>query len=528
MVSNVNKREGTTKADELRAWMLKSQAETIKATGSQIHNSIRVLQNPNENSDGPRVSETASNTINDPVQPYGGPVGMSNYDELSITNLNANATRLGESLTMNPSNVVESDVVDDVFSGNPSVGETTLFRDGVRVSNQAGRFVPILSSMDGGSSLAIYLDTRVVNRKRKNKGSSAGNKLLKGVPVSKGFQVEKKFAFQPKASNVGFNGNTSTPGVTNPKVGPSKNMNGDASFNTKGTNTRQQDTGKKISNIASHNLFVTLGVDDDEEEEACGIDEELDHGFFWVILTLLLILKIIQLNQKSNGSNGILKKIDRIMGNLQFNDTFPGSFAIFQPYRISDHSMYVLRIPTVTKPKPKPFKFSNFLMYKEGFCEIMETGWSVNLEGCAMFCVVKRLKGLKSPFQKLLHNHGNLHERVNKIQIELDEAQKAIDRDPSSSILHEEHAHYLLAFKEAQLDEERFLKQKSKIKWLKAGDSTIAYFHKIVKSRCARNKIEMASDASNDIYDGNQVPSAFGYRVSLVNVLPKNIKVQKV
>ncbi|GJR41737.1 putative RNA-directed DNA polymerase [Tanacetum coccineum] len=214
-------------------------------------------------------------------------------------------------------------------------------------------------------------------------------------------------------------------------------------------------------------------------------------------------------NQKPKGSNGILKKIDRIMGNLKFNDDFPGSFAIFQPYRISDHSPCVLRIPMVTKPKPKPFKFSNFLVYKEGFREIVDSGWNVHIEGYAMYRVVKRLKGLKSPFRKLLHNHGNLHDRVNKIRIELDEAQKAIDRDPSSSVLREEHAHYLLAFKEALLDEERFLQQKAKVEWLKAGDSNTSYFHKIVKSKCARNRIEIVSDSSNNFYDGNQVPGAF-------------------
>lgn len=47
-------------------------------------------------------------------------------------------------------------------------------------------------------------------------------------------------------------------------------------------------------------------------------------------------------NQKSKGATGILKKIDRIMGNFKFSDEFPGLFAIFHPYRISDHSPCVL------------------------------------------------------------------------------------------------------------------------------------------------------------------------------------------
>nr|GEV86531.1 putative reverse transcriptase domain-containing protein [Tanacetum cinerariifolium] len=328
---------------------------------------------------------------------------------------------------------------------------------------------------------------KVVNRKRNNKGSLAGNKLPKGVPVSKG------------------------------------------------TNARQQDTGKKkISNIDSPNQFATLGVDDDEEEENIkGLNQspkqkEVCSRWKWtsngslcskrtrIILgwndDLVDVMIMAQTNQvvlgdcaalnledhsavgyepndvmrdikecvqaievadvnstglhftqnkKPKGSNGILKKIDMIMGNLQFNGDFHGS------------------------------------------------GIECQFRGMCQFHVVKRLNGLKSPFYKLLHNHGNLHERVNKIRIELDEAQKVIDRDPSSSILREEHAHYLLAFKEAQLDEERFLKQKAKIELLKASDSNTTYFHKIMKSKCAKNMIEMVFDASNSLYDGNQVFGAF-------------------
>ncbi|GKB59361.1 hypothetical protein Tco_0915547 [Tanacetum coccineum] len=67
-------------------------------------------------------------------------------------------------------------------------------------------------------------------------------------------------------------------------------------------------------------------------------------------------------NQKSKGNGGILKKLDRIMGNNEFSDLFPASYALFQPYRISDHSPSVLKIPSLTHSKPKMFR-CGFVVY---------------------------------------------------------------------------------------------------------------------------------------------------------------------
>ncbi|GJX21939.1 RNA-directed DNA polymerase, eukaryota, reverse transcriptase zinc-binding domain protein [Tanacetum coccineum] len=69
-------------------------------------------------------------------------------------------------------------------------------------------------------------------------------------------------------------------------------------------------------------------------------------------------------NQKPKGEGGLLKKLDRIMGNLKFVDSFPAAYALFQPYKISDHSPTVLKIPTLSGRKQKPFKFFNFLTSK--------------------------------------------------------------------------------------------------------------------------------------------------------------------
>ncbi|PWA38075.1 RNA-directed DNA polymerase, eukaryota, Reverse transcriptase zinc-binding domain protein [Artemisia annua] len=56
-------------------------------------------------------------------------------------------------------------------------------------------------------------------------------------------------------------------------------------------------------------------------------------------------------SQKPRGLDGTLRKIDRIMANLRFLDSFAGAHAIFQPYRVSDHSPAILHIPTMCAEK---------------------------------------------------------------------------------------------------------------------------------------------------------------------------------
>ncbi|GJT64273.1 hypothetical protein Tco_1015753 [Tanacetum coccineum] len=122
----------------------------------------------------------------------------------------------------------------------------------------------------------------------------------------------------------------------------------------------------------------------------------------------------------------------------------------------------------VNTSKSKPFKFSNFLAFKPQFKEVVTSTWSNDIMGFNMFKVVNKLKMLKTLFRKLLYVHGNLHRSVNNLRKELDEVQIAIDHDPLNFTLREEEVVYPNAFKDAVLDEERFLKKKEKVEWLKS------------------------------------------------------------
>nr|GEX32247.1 putative reverse transcriptase domain, reverse transcriptase zinc-binding domain protein [Tanacetum cinerariifolium] len=118
-------------------------------------------------------------------------------------------------------------------------------------------------------------------------------------------------------------------------------------------------------------------------------------------------------NQKPKGSDGILKKIDRIVSNVDFTDCFEGSHAIFKPY------------------------------------------------------LAQKAKMLKRPLRKLLFDGGNLHDNVNRLRAELDQVQADLDADPYNISLHKVEATSVVAFSEATILLEHFLKQKANIDWLK-------------------------------------------------------------
>nr|XP_043625591.1 uncharacterized protein LOC122597015 [Erigeron canadensis] len=137
-------------------------------------------------------------------------------------------------------------------------------------------------------------------------------------------------------------------------------------------------------------------------------------------------------NQKPKKGVGILKKLDRVMGITQFTDCFPSTCAVFQPYRVSDHSPCILKLPNIDQGRKPPFKFANFLTTKAEFQGIVEKAWDTDIDGFNQF-------------------------------------RKSIDLEPASASLRDMESVCLKRFQEAVLDEESFLKQKSKVDWLATG-----------------------------------------------------------
>ncbi|GJU13272.1 RNA-directed DNA polymerase, eukaryota, reverse transcriptase zinc-binding domain protein [Tanacetum coccineum] len=117
-----------------------------------------------------------------------------------------------------------------------------------------------------------------------------------------------------------------------------------------------------------------------------------------------------------NPNSSILKKIDRVMGNDEFFYVHRRAHVVFIPYGISDHSHAVLTCSKALKIPSRSFRFANSVADKEEFKSIIKEKWNIEVEGFAMFKLVKKLKSMKPIMNNLNWKNGNLCDKVKKLK----------------------------------------------------------------------------------------------------------------
>ncbi|XP_071694676.1 uncharacterized protein [Rutidosis leptorrhynchoides] len=214
-------------------------------------------------------------------------------------------------------------------------------------------------------------------------------------------------------------------------------------------------------------------------------------------------------NQQPNATSGLLWKIDRIMANEVFIEKYSNAYGIFQPYRIYDHSPAILKLQSGGVQCPKPFSFSNHVALNDDFKPTVNKVWNMECVGHKMYQVVSKLRSLKKPLRKLMWSKGNLHDRVNNIKKELDMVQIQLDQNPNSVELRVKESATLKLSNEALIEEETYLRQRAKIKWLRVGDCNSSYFHKVFKGKVHRSHIHSVADQFGHVFEGAVVPQVF-------------------
>lgn len=182
------------------------------------------------------------------------------------------------------------------------------------------------------------------------------------------------------------------------------------------------------------------------------------------------------------------RKLDRVLVNSHWHNSFPLSLANFLPRGESDHCPAAVSFGLRHYQKPKPFQLFDFLLEHPDFISIVQEAWSHQFFGDPWYVVTSKLKLVKIGLKNLNKRHGNVHGAVDTSRTALFEFQAALPSLPSSDLLLEEKR-LILNYSLALSQEESFLKQKSRVHWLKFGDGNNKFFHNSCKSRWNSNKI---------------------------------------
>lgn len=191
----------------------------------------------------------------------------------------------------------------------------------------------------------------------------------------------------------------------------------------------------------------------------------------------------------SRSTGRIVKKLDRLL----FSELWFGQFPLTTMENLnrttSDHCPMLLNFHPVLGSSPKPFRFQQMWLRREGFRDLVSNNWGLPCATSGMAGFALKLRRLKLCLKAWNMNvFGNVFDQVNELESLVSQREQLYDTTPSEQNreqLHRSRADLLCRLRER----DDFLRQKSRARWLVDGDSNTAYFHATIRGQHARQGI---------------------------------------
>nr|XP_009767960.1 PREDICTED: uncharacterized protein LOC104219026 [Nicotiana sylvestris] len=124
------------------------------------------------------------------------------------------------------------------------------------------------------------------------------------------------------------------------------------------------------------------------------------------------------------------------------------------------------------------------------FKEKIRAEWKAEKKGTKMYELVGKLHRIKHTLQQLNKDKFNeLERKADEAMMRLQKCQGNIQKDPYNTVLIEEEKELSQECSSWCKAREQYLRQKSKIQWLKQGDMNTKFFHSMMKARRNSNRI---------------------------------------
>ncbi|XP_062076194.1 uncharacterized protein LOC133780513 [Humulus lupulus] len=194
--------------------------------------------------------------------------------------------------------------------------------------------------------------------------------------------------------------------------------------------------------------------------------------------------------KKQDNENRIYSKLDRVFKNEEWLDLFPQAEAIFNWDLLSDHCYCIIKSGATVNCGIKPFRFFNMWTDHVSFKDTVLQSWNKPIKGAGLVQIFRKLSRLKVVLRKFnKHFVGDVAQNFSLAKDKYQSAQVSLQKNPHSKELQREELLAGESFAYHARAYDSFLRQKSKVDWLRYGDDNTAYFHACLKQRRANNSI---------------------------------------
>lgn len=186
-------------------------------------------------------------------------------------------------------------------------------------------------------------------------------------------------------------------------------------------------------------------------------------------------------NKHSIGT--IYSKIDHVLGNIDWlQDNTDVKLEILPP-SISDHYLLCLSDQKNNRTLHTKFKFTNSVVKVAGYQDIVRQSWNKAYVGRPMVRLWYKLMRLQAPLIKLSKQFSHLHMSIVQARTELLKAQEELTVDRMNRGNIEKVKKYTDEVIYLQELNDNMLRQRTKLDWLREGDTNSAFFYAYLNSR---------------------------------------------
>ncbi|XP_057808794.1 uncharacterized protein LOC131023266 [Salvia miltiorrhiza] len=188
----------------------------------------------------------------------------------------------------------------------------------------------------------------------------------------------------------------------------------------------------------------------------------------------------------------IESRLDRAFFSSSFADMWFEIVTHALPRLTLDHSPLVLQYREVAQQGKRSFRFLNMWVMHPDFHNLVQSSWSGDMDvRCPIFKVMAKLRKLRADLKTWNRNvFGNVDVQILATETALMDVQQRISQNGYSDLLFDEEIEAQARLNIILERKNSLLHQKSRAKWLTDGDRNTSFFHRLIKFRKPKYRLD--------------------------------------